>query len=99
MTRFRTRLGYSLISHVSIVAIFLTAFYASAESRLPSRDQRASEIKTLNTPRTFPAIKSKPEWERTRNQIRDQILVSAGLWPMPEKTPLNASVFGKIDHA
>ena len=30
------------------------------------------------------------------NDIREQILVSAGLWPMPEKTPLNAKIFDKV---
>src|SRR5208283_1611530 len=29
--------------------------------------------------------------------IREQILVSSGLWPMPERTPLRAKVFGRIE--
>ena len=29
--------------------------------------------------------------------MRRQILVAAGLWPMPTKTPLNAVIHGKID--
>ena len=80
------------------VIFVFNCFVADAESRLPVTDQRAAEIKTLNTPRVFPVIKSKAQWDRRRNEIREQILVSAGLWLMPEKTALNASVFGKIDH-
>src|SRR6185369_15516590 len=29
--------------------------------------------------------------------LREQLLVATGLWPMPEKTPLNAVVHGKIE--
>ena len=32
-----------------------------------------------------------------RSDVRRQILVSQGLWPMPTKTPLNAVIHGKID--
>lgn len=37
------------------------------------------------------------EWEVESAKIRRQVLVSNGLWPMPEKTPLNAVIHGKID--
>ncbi|MDQ6631216.1 MAG: alpha/beta hydrolase family protein, partial [Verrucomicrobiota bacterium] len=53
-------------------------------------------VQTLDTPRTFPKIESKAEWQKHAAQIRQQILVSCGLWPMPEKTPLRTRVFGKI---
>jgi hypothetical protein len=53
-------------------------------------------VQDLNTPRAFPKIESKAEWQKRAKGIREQILVSCGLWPMPEKTPLNAHVFGKI---
>ncbi len=65
--------------------------------QLPERDQRTSQVKTLNTPRTFPALSSKAEWEQRAQAIREQALVSCGLWPLPEKTPLEAKVFGRIE--
>ncbi len=68
----------------------------AAES-LPAADQRAGKVKDLNTPREFPAIHSRSEWESRAKEIREQILVSCGLWPMPEKAPLNARIFGKIE--
>src|SRR6185503_11582004 len=55
-----------------------------------------SLVKDLNTPRTFPKIESKAEWQKRAKEIREQVLVSCGLWPMPEKTPLKAHVFGKV---
>src|SRR2546428_13708580 len=68
----------------------------AAES-LPATDQRAGKIKDLNTPREFPAIHSRSEWESRAKDIREQILVSCGLWPLPERTPLNARIFGKVE--
>lgn len=52
---------------------------------------------TLNTGREFPSISSAPEWESTAKSIREQILVSCGLWPMPEKVALDTKIFGKIE--
>ena len=69
----------------------------AANPVLPEKDQRAATVKTLNTLRTFPDIKTKSEWEQRAQAIREQVLVSCGLWPMPEKTPLNAQVFGRIE--
>jgi len=42
-------------------------------------------------------IGSSNEWTTRAKEIREHILVSCGLWPMPDKTPLKANIFGKID--
>ena len=55
-------------------------------------------VKDLNTPRDFPKIETRAQWQERAKDIREQILVSAGLWPMPAKTPLNAKIFGKVTH-
>ncbi len=44
-----------------------------------------------------PQFKDQAEWERRAEPLRTQTLVATGLWPMPEKTPLNAMVHGKIE--
>jgi hypothetical protein len=36
-------------------------------------------------------------WEAEAQKIRERVLVSQGLWPLPPKTPLNAVIHGKID--
>jgi hypothetical protein len=54
-------------------------------------------VKTLNTPREFPKIDSRKEWQARAKEIREQVLVSCGLWPLPEKTPLQPHIFGKIE--
>jgi len=55
-----------------------------------------SENVDLKTPRTFPEIKTRAEWKARAKEIREQVLVSCGLWPLPEKTPLRARVFDKV---
>ncbi len=79
---------------VTCVLLFAPTAFAG---QLPERDQRAQEVKTLNTPRAFPEIKSKAQWQTRAAEMRKHILVSCGLWPLPEKTSLEASVFGRIE--
>ncbi len=52
---------------------------------------------TLHTPRAFPEIKTRSEWEVRAREIRQQVLVSCGLWPLPAKSPLLAKIFGRIE--
>src|SRR5262245_39683108 len=40
---------------------------------------------------------TRQAWEARRKEVREQLLVALGLWPMPEKTPLNPVVHGRID--
>ncbi|MFI5382323.1 MAG: hypothetical protein ACHRHE_23755, partial [Tepidisphaerales bacterium] len=63
---------------------------------LPARDRRL-EVRTLDTPRTPPHSESRAKWEARAARLREQNLAAAGLWPLPEKTPLRAEVFDRID--
>ena len=55
---------------------------ASDARDLPSRDRRL-EVRTLDTPRVPPSFKSQAAWEERAAKLREQILVAAGLWPLP----------------
>jgi len=37
------------------------------------------------------------EWKVEQERIRHQILVACGLWPMPEREPLEATIHGRAD--
>lgn len=83
-------------SHLPVwiaLALFANVLLVTEADEIP----KPGEPKTLNTLRTFPEVQSKAEWQQRAKEIREQILVSAGLWPMPEKTPIHARVFGKIE--
>ncbi|MBY0514893.1 MAG: acetylxylan esterase, partial [Gemmataceae bacterium] len=60
-------------------------------------DVRLGPPKTLNDDFPFAVPKTKEAWEARRRQVREQVLVANGLWPLPEKTPLNPVIHGKID--
>jgi dienelactone hydrolase len=62
-----------------------------------AEDVRLQPPKDLNGYFPFNPPSSLGEWDQRKEQVRRQILVAAGLWPMPTKTPLNAVIHGKID--
>lgn len=70
----------------------------SLPGHVPVTDLRASGApRTLDTPRDFPVLHTKEEWEARRAAIRRQLLVSFGLYPLPPKPVLHAKVFGRIE--
>ncbi|MBE0543411.1 MAG: acetylxylan esterase [Verrucomicrobia bacterium] len=81
---------------VNLGSLFLGVLVSS----LLAPSARAAEgeaVRTLNTPRTFPEIPTRADWESRAQEIRQQVLVSCGLWPLPAKTPLNPQIFGRIE--
>lgn len=64
--------------------------------KLPA-DQRLEKPKDLNGYFPFTPAKSREEWDRRAEQVRRQMLVALGLWPMPTKTPLNPVIHGCRD--
>ena len=61
-------------------------------------DTRLGAAKGVNTPWALRRYRTLAEWgQRALAAIRRHILVCAGLWPLPEKTPLKARVFGRIE--
>jgi dienelactone hydrolase len=42
-------------------------------------------------------VKTLDDWQRLRPQYRRQLLEMLGLWPLPEKTDLRATVTGTVD--
>ena len=83
-----------LIAMCVATAQRLTAQVLAAHA--PAQDARNTDITTTDTHLPLPQFNSLKSWEERRAFLRNQILVSAGLSPMPEKTRLHAQVFGKI---
>jgi dienelactone hydrolase len=65
--------------------------------RLP-KDARLKLRWDLDHPAPFTGeFPSKEAWEKRATRVREQVLVSQGLWPMPPKCPLQPVIHGKID--
>ena len=60
------------------------------------KDGRLNPAKTLNDYFPFTPPKSKEEWAKRRQQVREQLLFANGLWPLPEKTPLRETIHGQV---
>src|SRR5690348_7684849 len=58
-----------------------------------------SRYRTLNDPFAPPHVATLDRWKERAAYLREHVLASAGLLPMPEKTPLHPSIFGEIAHA
>src|SRR5437870_5097549 len=62
-------------------------------------DKRLTESHDLDHPWVFDpsAFKDKSAWQSRAAQVREQVLVAEGLWPLPQRTPLNPVIHGKVD--
>ena len=81
-----------------LAPLFVAAAPAGAQDEaIPGIDRRAVEVRTLDTPYAFAAPADAEAWRARAPFLREQVLVSAGLWPLPEKHPLHAHVFGRVE--
>lgn len=58
-------------------------------------DARLGPLKDLNGYFPFAPPESRPSWQARSEQLRRQVLVSQGLWPMPTRTPAKAVIHGR----
>lgn len=76
-----------------------TIFKSSGQSAAKSvpQDRRNQDLMDLNGyfPMKIPG--SLEEWERRSEDLKRQLRVFLGLWPMPERTPMNPVIHGRID--
>jgi dienelactone hydrolase len=61
------------------------------------QDRRNTFVPNTDTHFVMPEYRTPAEWDARRARLQKQILWAAGLMPLPEKTPLNAQVFGRLE--
>ena len=66
--------------------------------KLPN-DGRLQPLKDLDGYFPFMPTATSTGWDSRAKQVRRGLAVSLGLWPMPERTPMNAVVHGKIEQS
>ena len=88
--------------HLKICSIFLlcAGMLVAAETLTPNdktiRQYLATQANELE--REFmPQIKTKEDFEKIRPAMKQAYFEMQGLWPLPEKTPLNAKVTGRLE--
>jgi len=74
---------------------------ADAPRLLPAgelpKDARLGDLKDLNGYFPWTPSPSVREWEQRAEEVRRQVLVACGLWPMPARPPIQATIHGKVD--
>lgn len=65
----------------------------------PDASAQRARFRTLTDTVSPPQYSSAAEWRRRADYVREHILASAGLLPMPERTPLRPVVFGEVKSA
>ena len=78
-----------------LLPLFLLALALRAD--IPDVDQRGGPPRDQNTPRTFMVVTNAADWKAKAELIRNQISIGCGLYPAPDRTPLKAQVFDRIE--
>ncbi len=84
------------------VALLLTLAAGTVDlpgQSTPVSTPRAKRFRTNTDTYPAPRFESADAWKRRAAYIREHVLASAGLLPMPERTPLRAREFGTLQHA
>ena len=68
--------------------------YADGEK---PKDHRFEPLKDLDGYFPFDVPETKEAWLKRRDDVRRQTLVATGLWPMPPRPPIEATVYGAVD--
>ncbi len=67
-----------------------------ADGQTPT-DKRLGALKDLNGYFPFTPSKTPEEWDQRAEYVRRQLLVACGLWPMPARPAIEATIHGKVD--
>jgi dienelactone hydrolase len=67
------------------------------QDKLPEQDVRLTRARTQEEGFGFQPPTSRQEWERRRAELREQILVATGLWPMLPNEELQPRVHGRLE--
>ena len=104
MSVMRSYAGGRLRSCVSAVVVIAASIAGSlcltaqqSGVHAPAQDERNTDIVHVDTHLPLPNFTSLKAWEERKKYLRNQILVSAGLSPLPERSELHAQIFAKIE--
>jgi cephalosporin-C deacetylase-like acetyl esterase len=91
---------------IALIAAVALAAPAVAQKqpppKLPSGDEMADAYLQMRVARLsthfLGGATNKFEWEQKRSALKEQYFEMLGLWPLPEKTPLHATITGTLEH-
>lgn len=60
-------------------------------------DSRLFNVRFLRYAYPAPVVTTREAWEETARQVRRRAILAAGLYPMPERTPLKPRVWDRVE--
>jgi hypothetical protein len=94
------RLVPAILSLSTDAAFQADAFVQVARGRVDSdaapEDPRRSQVRTNQQGAGFRAPATALGWRDRARTVREQMLVTLGLWPMPPRTPLEPKIYGEL---
>src|SRR6185295_887294 len=87
-----------LFVFLSVVSGNLTAAAPASEGEAAMRTFLRAEAVRLDS-KFLDGITNRQSWDATRPALHRQYLEMLGLWPIPERTPLNAQITGTLERS
>jgi len=78
--------------------LLLAPLLAAVVAGMPPEELRNKQVAQTKSHFRMPVYSSLQQWQARRRELRQQILASAGLWPLPPRISLNAKRAGRIEH-
>ena len=94
MSRLQTVAGIVVV--LALAGVVVRTQAPAALSSAVASDHRFEPPRTLRGTFMFEPPVSEEAWAARARVVRRQVQVSLGLWPLPEATPLNAVVHGRV---
>ncbi|KPK38052.1 MAG: hypothetical protein AMJ65_13390 [Phycisphaerae bacterium SG8_4] len=98
----KRKLYIACLAAIAILVPMSVAVKAVDVSVLPAgevpNDRRLGPLKELSG-HYFPFVvpTSRQQWEQRSDDLKRRVLVATGIWPMPDKTPLNPVIHGRVE--
>lgn len=97
----RTALQWTTAAFAATVCVPSRSLQAQTSRVLPvgqlPKDRRLGELNHLNGYFPFTPPRTVAEWEQRAEEVRRQVLVACGLWPMPARPTISATIHGKVE--
>ncbi len=88
------------IAIIQVVGIVFCWSMEATSQELPGdrmmEEYLAQETREI-TARFLAGVETREDWERIRPRLKEEYFYMLGLWPLPPRTPLNATVTGTLE--
>src|SRR5437879_4110668 len=93
---FEEPMRFPAMTRAKLILCFAACGFSAAYAQPPIPAQRQLVLAQVEQSRT--KYKTLADWQKRREELRLGFLRGAGLWPMPERTPLKPIIHSKREY-